>query len=153
MLKAEIVLWLLASIYGLEIANTVEIYLNLEPKDFDVRRTLKNTKKVVGNFIYNSTINMEDADLYLSFMREGVSNDIQIKLTKELSTIRHAVNIAQKKGKHAISPLHQGYLHVPTKAWINIEDGWFLIAVIFVCNRGPSDADPPRGTKIDKTRR
>nr|ARK19885.1 venom protein [Ampulex compressa] len=96
MLKAEIVLWLLASIYGLEIANVVKRDVNIPPDT--LKEIQKDVKEKVNYLLLDSATDWKDTYVILSIMHRNASLLFQTKLTQELDNVRLAVQTARENG-------------------------------------------------------
>nr|ARK19909.1 venom protein [Ampulex compressa] len=101
MLKAAIVLLLLASIYGLEGANAVKKDVNIQPNVFDATETKKDVQKKIGNLVVESVADWRDTQLLLSSMHNNASLLFEMKLKQELEDIRLAVQTAHENGRDA----------------------------------------------------
>ncbi|KAG7196763.1 hypothetical protein KM043_018786, partial [Ampulex compressa] len=86
MLKAAIVLWLLASIYGLEIANVVKRDVNIPPDT--LKEIQKDVQEKVNYLLLGSVIDWRDTHVIFSIMHHNASLIFQKKLTRELDDIR-----------------------------------------------------------------
>ncbi|KAG7196760.1 hypothetical protein KM043_018784 [Ampulex compressa] len=89
MLKAAIVLWLLASIYGLEIVDVVKRDVNTSPYIFDAKKIQKDVQEEIGHLIVKSATDWRDANVILWIMHKNTSLLFQKKLTQELDNVRH----------------------------------------------------------------
>nr|ARK19859.1 venom protein [Ampulex compressa] len=99
MLKAEIVLWLLASIYGLEIASVVKRDVGVE--SFNTDHTQGNIQIKVNNLMLESITDWRDIQLFLSIMHKNASLVFETKLMQELHNVRLAVETAHENGTDA----------------------------------------------------
>ncbi|KAG7189872.1 hypothetical protein KM043_017522 [Ampulex compressa] len=93
MLKAAIVLWLLASIYGFEIADAT--------KTFDVIQAKKDVQKKIVYLLVMSVTDWRDTQIFLTILHNNASLVFQKKLTQELDDVRLGVQTARKKGTDA----------------------------------------------------
>ncbi|KAG7189873.1 hypothetical protein KM043_017523 [Ampulex compressa] len=93
MLKAAIVLWLLASIYGLEITDAA--------KAFDAKQAKNDLQKKIDYLIVASITDWRDTHIILSIMHNNASLVFQTKLTQELHDVRLAVQTAHENGRDA----------------------------------------------------
>ncbi|KAG7196762.1 hypothetical protein KM043_018785 [Ampulex compressa] len=101
MLKASIVLWLLASIYGLEIVDVVKRDVNTSSYIFDVNKIQKDVKEKVNYLLLDSATDWKDTYVILSIMHRNASLLFQTKLTQELDNVRHAVETAHENSINA----------------------------------------------------
>ncbi|KAG7189874.1 hypothetical protein KM043_017524 [Ampulex compressa] len=106
MLKAAIVLWLLASIYGLEIVDVVKKDVKVPPET--LKEIQKDVKEKVNYLLLHSVIDWKDTHVIFSIMHHNASLVFQKKLTRELDDVR-----------------------VSSEDWLKLQDGRSLIAVIF----------------------
>ncbi|KAG7196750.1 hypothetical protein KM043_018774 [Ampulex compressa] len=101
MLQAAIVLWLLASIYGLEVADAVKRDVNTQSNAFDPEQTKIHVQKKIGDLIAEGMTDFRDARVLLSIIHKNASLVFQTKLTQELDDVHLAVQIAQENGRNA----------------------------------------------------
>ncbi|KAG7196759.1 hypothetical protein KM043_018783 [Ampulex compressa] len=99
MLKASIVLWLLASIYGLEIADIVKRDVKVPPET--LKKIQKDVKQKVNYLLLDSVIDWRDTHVIFSIMHHNASLVFQKKLTQELDDVRLAVQTARENGRDA----------------------------------------------------
>ncbi|KAG7196475.1 hypothetical protein KM043_018543 [Ampulex compressa] len=98
MLKASIVLWFLASIYGLEIANVVKRDVNIPPDTFDAIKIQKDVQKKVNYLLLDTLVDWRNTKIIFSIMHENVRLVFETKLTRELDDLRLAVQTARENG-------------------------------------------------------
>ncbi|KAG7202237.1 hypothetical protein KM043_018572 [Ampulex compressa] len=97
--QAAIVLWLLASIYGLEIASVVKRDVGVE--SFNTDHTQGNIQIKVNNLMLESITDWRDIQLFLSIMHKNASLVFETKLMQELHNVRLAVETAHENGTDA----------------------------------------------------
>ncbi|KAG7189875.1 hypothetical protein KM043_017524 [Ampulex compressa] len=100
MLKAAIVLWLLASIYGLEIVDVVKKDVKVPPET--LKEIQKDVKEKVNYLLLHSVIDWKDTHVIFSIMHHNASLVFQKKLTRELDDVRLSVQTAHDNGIDAI---------------------------------------------------
>ncbi|KAG7196751.1 hypothetical protein KM043_018775 [Ampulex compressa] len=90
MLKATIVLLLLASIYGLEVADAVKRDVNTQSNALDVQQTEIHLRKKIGDLITRGLTDFTEARILLSIIHKNASLVFQTKLTQELDDVRRS---------------------------------------------------------------
>nr|ARK19826.1 venom protein [Ampulex compressa] len=100
MLQAAIVLWLLASICSLEVADAVKRDVNTQSNAFDPEQTKIAVQKKVGDLIAEGMTDYRDAQVLLSIMNKNTSLVFQTKLMQELDDVRVSKICSTSKCRH-----------------------------------------------------